>query len=107
MLLVYLQQCHSTMLKLKIGQMSSQNIVSKQAKLRIVTQTLLIKRLYQTHIFFLEPQFSMLTQIVVWNHIPNKSEIMDHNQTQITKEEEEGEEERERCDFCKEDIKRK
>ena len=31
---------------------------------------------------------------------------MDHNQTQITKEEEE-EEERERCDFCKEDIKRK
>ena len=32
---------------------------------------------------------------------------MDHNQTQITNEEKEGEEERERCDFCEEDIKRK
>ena len=48
----------------------------------------------------------MLTQIVIWNHIPNKPEIMDLNQTQITKEEE-GEEERERYDFCGEDIKRK
>ena len=50
----------------------------------------------------------MLTQIVIWNHTPDKPEIMDHHQTQITKEEEEGgEEERERCDFCEEDIKRK
>ena len=87
--------------------MSSQNTVFKQPKLRTVTQTLLIKHLYQTHIFFLEPQFSMLTQIVVWNHISNKPEIMDHNQTQITKEEEEGEEERERRDSYEEDIKRK
>ena len=45
--------------------MSFQNTVFKQPKLIIVTQTLLIKRLYQTHLFFLEPQFSVLTQIVV------------------------------------------
>ena len=87
--------------------MSSQNIVFKHPKLIMVTQILLIKHLYQTHLFFLEPQFSVLTQIVLWNHIPNKHEIKDHNQTQITKEEEEGEKEIERCDSCEEDIKRK